>query len=151
MNKLFMNEAFKEAQKAFELKEIPIGAVIVKDNKIIARAHNVKEINNFVGDHAELIAIKKASLFLKNWRLDDCDIYITLEPCPMCASAIKQSRISNVYCALKNSDFNNEIIINQIFKADKNNKKVNFINNLDVEKGTEILQKFFKMKRNKNL
>ena len=93
----FMNEALKEAQKAYDKLEVPIGAVIVKDNKIIARGYNLKEEKQSTIKHAEIIAIEKASKKLGNWRLGDCEMYVTLEPCPMCAGAILNSRIKKVY------------------------------------------------------
>ena len=93
----FMKEAIKEAKKALLIDEVPIGCVIVKDNKIIARGHNVREIKNSPIGHAEIEAINKASRKLKSWRLEGCDIYITLEPCIMCSGAIIQSRIENIY------------------------------------------------------
>lgn len=92
-----MKEAIIEAKKAFLKEEVPVGAVIVKDNKIIARAHNLKETNEDITGHAEILALKGASNKLKNWRLSGCDMYVTLEPCPMCASAIVQSRIRRLY------------------------------------------------------
>ena len=89
-------------QKALELAEqteadIPVGAVIVKNGEIIASAFNTKENDNDVTSHAEILALRKASKILNNWRLEECDMYVTLEPCPMCAWAIMQSRIKNVY------------------------------------------------------
>ena len=93
----FMKEALKEARKAYEKLEVPVGAVIVKDNKIIARAHNLKETKQSTIRHAEIIAIEKASKKLNNWRLNNCEMYVTLEPCPMCAGAIINSRINKVY------------------------------------------------------
>ena len=150
MRKEFMDCAFDEAMKAFQNDEVPIGAVIVKNNEIIAKSHNSKEVNNCVLNHAELDVIEIASKKLNNWRLDGCDIYITLEPCPMCASAIKQARINNVYCALSNSDRKNGEIINLIFnQSDSLNKIVNFCNDLDPLKSKELLKKFFENKRNK--
>lgn len=149
MKKEFMDCAFDEAVKAFYDDEVPIGAVIVKDNEIIAKSHNSKEFNNCILNHAELNVIEIASKKLNNWRLDGCDIYITLEPCPMCASAIKQARISNVYSALANSDVKNMEIINLIFNySDSLNNSVNFYNNLDPLKSKELLKKFFENKRN---
>ena len=97
MDKKFMNAALKEADKAFTKDEVPIGAVIVKDNKIIARGYNQKENKNSPIKHAEIIAIEKACKKLNNWRLNDCDMYITLEPCSMCAGAIINSRIRKIY------------------------------------------------------
>lgn len=93
----YMNEALKEAKKAYDKLEIPVGAVIVKDGKIIARGYNVKEGKKDSSKHAEIIAIQKASKKLNAWRLNDCDMYVTLEPCPMCAGAIIQARIKKLY------------------------------------------------------
>lgn len=93
----FMKSALKEARKAFEKEEIPVGAVIVKDGKIIARAHNQKETSKKATGHAEILAIEKACKKLDSWRLLGCEMYVTLEPCPMCAGAIINSRISKIY------------------------------------------------------
>lgn len=93
----FMKEALKEAKKAYKKLEVPVGVVIVKDNKIIARGYNQKEMKNNPIKHAEIIAIEKACKKLNNWRLNDCEMYVTLEPCPMCAGAIINSRIKKVY------------------------------------------------------
>ena len=92
----FMKQAYNEALKAFKKDEVPVGAIIVKDDKIIARAHNLKENLNLTTAHAEIIAITKANKKLKSWHLDDCVMYVTLEPCSMCAGAIIQSRIKKV-------------------------------------------------------
>lgn len=149
MNLKYMDIAFKEAEKAYKRGEVPVGAVVVKNNKILAKAFNKKERTCCSIDHAEIIAIRKASKKLKNWRLDDCDIYVTLEPCPMCASAIKQARIKNVYSAISNRDVNNNILIKKIFEADNINSSVNFVNELAVEKSETLLQKFFVNRRKK--
>lgn len=95
--KYFMKEALKEAKKAYKKLEVPVGVVIVKDNEIIARGYNQKEMRNNPIKHAEIIAIEKACKKLNNWRLNDCEMYVTLEPCPMCAGAIINSRIKKVY------------------------------------------------------
>ena len=92
-----MKEALKEAKKAYKKLEIPVGAVIVKDGEIIARAHNVKEEKNDATKHAEILAIQKASKKLETWRLNDCEMYVTLEPCSMCAGAMIQARLKKVY------------------------------------------------------
>ncbi len=97
MEEKFMKEALKEAQKAFEKDEVPVGAVIVKDNKIIARAHNIKELKCDATNHAEILAIQKACKKLGAWRLENCDMYVTLEPCPMCTGALIQARIRTLY------------------------------------------------------
>ena len=147
MHEKFMKEALIEAKKSLEIDEVPIGAVIVKNDKILARAHNLKNQSNSSLAHAEIIAINIACKKLQNWRLNDCDIYITLEPCPMCASAIKQARIKNVFSACENSYTKNFDILNLIFKKDSTNSEVNFITNLDVEKTKKILSDFFKKQR----
>lgn len=92
----FMDEAIKEAKKALLKDEVPVGCVIVYDDKIIARGHNQKESKNCAVYHAEVNAIIEASKVLNNFRLNSCTMYVTLEPCPMCASLINQSRIKNV-------------------------------------------------------
>ena len=91
----FMQKAIEQAKKTE--KDVPVGAVIVKNNEIIAQTHNEKESDNDVTSHAEIVAIRKAEQILKNWRLEDCEMYVTLEPCPMCAWAILQSRIKTLY------------------------------------------------------
>lgn len=93
----FMKEALLEARKAYKKLEIPVGAIIVKDGEIIARAHNVKEEKKDTTKHAEILAIQRASKKLETWRLNDCEMYVTLEPCPMCAGAIIQSRLKKIY------------------------------------------------------
>ena len=92
-----MKQALKEAQKAYKKEEIPVGAVIVKENKIIARAYNRKEETGDTTKHAEILAIQKASKKLGTWRLNDCEMYVTLEPCSMCAGALIQARMKKVY------------------------------------------------------
>ena len=93
----YMEIALNEAKKALAKGEIPVGAVIVKDNIVIAKAHNTREESQDALAHAEVNAIKKACEYLNNWRLENCDMYVTMEPCPMCCGAILQSRIKNVY------------------------------------------------------
>lgn len=97
MNNKFLEEALLEAEKAAKAGEVPVGAVVVKDGKIIGRAHNKTEETHDPTAHAEILAIKEAAKDLDSWRLDDCDLYVTLEPCPMCAGAIINSRIKRVY------------------------------------------------------
>ena len=97
MQEEFMKEALKEAKKAYEKLEVPVGAVIVKDGEVIAKAYNQKETKYDTTKHAEILAIQKASRKLKAWRLLDCEMYVTLEPCSMCAGAIINSRIKKIY------------------------------------------------------
>ncbi|HIW57121.1 MAG TPA: nucleoside deaminase [Firmicutes bacterium] len=93
----FMNEAVKEAVKAYDCGDVPVGAVIVQNNKVIAAAHNRREADNDAAAHAEILAISTAGAVRGNWRLDDCDLYVTLEPCLMCCGAIREARIRRVY------------------------------------------------------
>ena len=149
MNYDFMDLAFVEAEKAFKVGEGPVGAVIVKNGKVIAAAYNQKEKKRCAIYHAEILAILKACKKLKSWRLDDCDMYVTLDPCPMCAGAIKQSRIKNVFSALPNADANNTFLIKEIFEKDRINSGVNFISDLSITKSETLLQKFFELQRKK--
>ncbi len=147
MNIKYMKIAFDEAKKAFDEDEVPVGAVIVKNGEIIARAHNKKEQQNCALYHAEILAIKEACKTVGNWRLNNCDLYVTLSPCPMCAGAIKQSRIKNVYSGLSNLDTSNLNIVRKIFISDDVNPTVNFIDNLYSEEVNMLLKKFFENKR----
>lgn len=148
MDLKYMNMAIEEAKVAFRENEVPVGCVIVKNNEILAKTHNMKEQLNSATKHAEILAIETASNKINNWRLDGCDVYITLEPCPMCASALKQARVSHIFCGLSNSDSKNYDIVLKILSADKNNASVPIINDLAVEKVNEIMQCFFRNRRN---
>ncbi|MBR3162621.1 MAG: tRNA adenosine(34) deaminase TadA [Clostridia bacterium] len=148
MQEKFMKEALKEAKKAYNKLEVPVGCIIVKDNKIIARAHNLKETKFDTTKHAEIIAIQKASKKLKSWRLLDCDMYVTLEPCSMCAGAIINSRISNLYIGTMDEKTGAAGSILNLFEDYTFNHKVNVekgILNKDCQK---ILKDFFKELRN---
>ena len=114
---------------------------------MIAKAYNKKEKYGCVTGHAEILAVEKASKKLNNWRLNGCDIYITLEPCPMCASAIKQSRINNVYYGLSNSDKNNCELINAIFSKDKINSSCNVYCGYFSSEIEYLMKKFFETRR----
>ena len=138
-----MIEALKEAKKAFELGEVPIGAVIVKDNKIISRAFNKKESSNLATSHAEILAINKACKKLNNWRLLDCTLYVTVEPCLMCCGAIIQSRIKKVVYGTSNEYYGAVESIDNTLK--KYNIEVE--NNILQNKCSYILKEFFKKRR----
>ena len=97
----FMKKALQEAKKAYNKLEVPVGCIIVKNGEIIAKAHNLKETKYDTTKHAEILAIQKASKKLQSWRLIDCEMYVTLEPCPMCAGAIINSRIKKIYYGAK--------------------------------------------------
>lgn len=145
----FMKEALKEAKKAYEKEEIPVGAIIVKDNKIIARAYNVKEEKKDTTKHAEIIAIQKASKKLESWRLTDCDIYVTLEPCSMCAGALIQSRIRKVYIGTMDKKTGACGSVLNLLEDYKFNHKVEVENGILEEECEKILKEFFKELRNK--
>ncbi|MEG0978193.1 MAG: nucleoside deaminase [Bacilli bacterium] len=147
MNEKYMEIALTEAKKAYLANEIPVGAVIVYKNKVIAQTHNLKNENNCILFHAELSAIKQASIYFNNWRLTDCSIYITLEPCPMCASAIKQARIKNVYYGVPSQNETNSEIVRKIFQNSDINSTVEVYGDILKEKCLKILQDFFKKKR----
>lgn len=100
----YFEEAIKEAIKAYKKGEIPVGAVIVKNDKVIAKAHNNRQFNHNVLGHAEINCILKAEKKIKDWRLNECDMYVTLEPCEMCNMFIKESRIKNVYYLMNKSN-----------------------------------------------
>lgn len=144
MQEFFMKEALKEAKKAYDKWEIPVGCVIVKDGKIVARGHNLKELRKDTTKHAEIIAIQKASKKLESWRLIDCDMYVTLEPCPMCAGAIINSRLRKVYIGAMDLKTGAAGSVLNLFEDYTFNHKV------DVEKGVMkdecemIIKSFFR-------
>ena len=143
----YMKEALKEAKKAELIDEVPIGCVIVKDDKIIARGHNQRETNQSPIGHAEIIAINKASKKLKSWRLEGCDIYVTLEPCIMCSGAIIQSRISKVYYGAfdpKGGALGSSI---NILEAKNINHHPEVISGVMQEECSKIITNYFKQKR----
>jgi tRNA(adenine34) deaminase len=146
MKEFYMKEAIEEANRALCLREVPVGAVIVKDNKIIARAHNLKETLKDPTAHAEVLAIRKACEVLNNWRLIGCEMYVTLEPCPMCASAISQARISKLYIGTFDPTAGGcGSVINVIDNGYLNYKvQVEWIYN---EECSKLLTNFFKEKR----
>lgn len=97
-----MKIAFKESEKAYKIDEIPVGAVVVRNGKVISKGYNMKEKYNDPTMHAEIIAIRKACKKLKDWRLNDCILYVTMEPCEMCLNVIFESRIKDIVCGIKN-------------------------------------------------
>ena len=140
----YMKSAIKEAQKAYEKLEIPVGAVIVKDGKIIARGHNIKEEKKDTTRHAEIIAIQKASKKLGNWRLSNCEMYVTLEPCSMCAGAIINSRISKVYIGTMDEKTGACGSVLNLLEDYKFNHKVDVEYGIMQQECEQIIKKFFK-------
>jgi len=141
-----MNKALDEAYEAYKLDEVPIGAVIVKDGQIVGKGYNRKEISLDTTNHAEIIAIKEASKNLKNWRLTDCTMYVTVEPCPMCAGAIVNSRIKklvigtmdpkggacgSLYNIVENDNLNHRVIVRRgVLEKECSNIMKNFFKKL---------------------
>ena len=143
----YMNIALHEAFKAYLKDEVPVGCIIVLNNKIIAKGHNLRESTKNIFNHAELIAIKKASKKLDNWRLDDATMYVTLFPCSMCASAILNSRIKRIVIGAPTTDQKVNEIGKLIFEGNNINPKILVIENVLKEECVNILSKFFKEKR----
>ena len=141
-----MEKATQQGYLAYSKEEIPVGAVIVKDGKIVSRAHNKREVNQIATHHAEIIAIEKACKKLKSWRLDNCDIYVTLEPCPMCAGAIINARIKNLFYAVADMDNGGHSRFNILSNA--LNHSTNCVHMQEFEnENKQLIQKFFKEKR----
>ena len=140
----YMKIALKEAEKAYNELEVPVGAIIVKDGKIIARAYNEKEKKHDTTKHAEILAIQKASKKLKSWRLNDCDMYVTLEPCSMCAGALIQSRIRKVYIGAMDEKTGSCGSVLNLLEDYKFNHKVEVEYNVCKEECERILKDFFK-------
>lgn len=143
----YMLEALKEASLAASEDEVPIGCVIVKDGEIIARAHNQRDKTNNPLGHAEVLAIKKASEILKDWQLVNCELYVTIEPCLMCAGAIIQSRIKRViYGApdLKGGAFGSSI---NVLDASNINHRPEIVKGILELECSQVIKDYFKSKR----
>ncbi|MBE5925387.1 MAG: nucleoside deaminase [Lachnospiraceae bacterium] len=140
----YMKEALKQAKKARDIEEVPIGCVIVYQDKIIGRGYNRRRVDKNTLSHAELNAIKKASKKMGDWRLDDCEMYVTLEPCQMCAGAIVQSRIKKVYIGCMNPKAGCAGSILNLLQVEKFNHQVEIIKGILEEECSSIMKEFFK-------
>lgn len=147
MDDLFMREALLEAQKAYELDETPIGAVIVYKDEIIARGYNRRNTDKNPLSHAEIIAINDAAKVIGDWRLEECTIYITLEPCPMCSGAIVQARIPRVVYGAKSpkAGFGGSII--NILQMEALNHRCDVTSGICEKESAELLKNYFKKMR----
>ncbi|WEG15057.1 tRNA adenosine(34) deaminase TadA [Pullulanibacillus sp. KACC 23026] len=143
----WMTLALEEAEKAKALGEVPIGAVIVKDGKYVASAYNLRETNQDPLAHAECLAIKKASERLGSWRLTDCNLYVTLEPCPMCAGAILQARLSKVIYGAQDPKAGCAGTLMNLLQDGRFNHETEVIRGVKEEACGAILSDFFKMIR----
>ena len=144
MQEYFMKQALKEAEKAYKKLEVPVGAVIVKDGTIIVRGYNQKETKKDTTKHAEIIAIQKASKKLGSWRLIDCEMYVTLEPCSMCAGAIINSRIKKIYIGTMDQKTGAVGSVLNLLEDYKFNHKVEIESGIMQKECEKILKDFFK-------
>lgn len=146
----YMNQCLTLAKKAYKKGEVPVGCIIVYDDVIIAKSYNQREKKNSCLAHAELLAIKQANKALKSWILENCTMYVTLEPCPMCAGAILQSRIKKVVYAAKEPKFGSMGSIIDLSSSEyKFNHKVEVVGGVLEEESSKLLKDFFKDLRNK--
>lgn len=139
-----MQQAIKQAQKAYKLGEIPIGAIIVLNGKIIAKAYNKRNKTKDATSHAEILAIKKACRVLNDWRLVDCEMFVTCVPCPMCAGAIINARVKKVYFGATND---NQMIFEEIVKNSSLNHSCDFEGGILQDRCARLLMTFFENKR----
>tara|TARA_A100001037_G_scaffold293938_1_gene311109 strand:- start:627 stop:1112 length:486 start_codon:yes stop_codon:yes gene_type:complete len=145
--KFWMKEAIRLAEKAYRDGEVPVGAIVVKDGKIIGRGHNQRERLNDPTAHAEILAITAAAGTLENWRLNNCDLYVTKEPCPMCAGAIINSRVSRLIFGAYDEQKGCCGSLYQLCGDLRLNSKTAVKGGVEEEKCTAILQEFFQSKR----
>ena len=150
MQEKFMREALKEAGKALAKEEVPVGAVIVKDGKIIARAHNIKESKKDSTCHAEILGIQKACKKIDSWRLLDCEMYVTLEPCSMCAGALINSRIKKLYIGTDDGKTGACGSVLNLLGDYKFNHKIEVEKYILKEECEVLLKDFFKFLRERN-
>lgn len=147
--KYFMNEAIKEALKAKDLDEVPIGAIVVKDNLIIGRGYNLRETSHDATTHAEMIAIQEANKNLLNWRLEDCEMFVTLEPCIMCSGAIQLSRLKKIYFGPTDPKGGAAGTLVNLLQDDRFNHQVEIETGVLEDECREVLTSFFKELREK--
>lgn len=143
----YMKMAMRLAKKAAQKDEVPVGCVIVKDGKVIARAHNMKEQKKCANYHAEIIAIEKACKYIGDWRLIGCDVYVTLEPCAMCSGALINARVDNIYFGAYDKKAGCLESVYSFMKDNKFNHKANTQGGILEQENIELLQEFFKNKR----
>ena len=145
----FMKEAIRQARKAYLLEEVPIGCVIVHDGKIIARGYNRRNTDKNTLSHAELIAIRKAAKKLGDWRLEECTMYVTLEPCQMCAGAMMQARLTEAVIGCMNPKAGCAGSVLNILEMDGFNHKVQVTRGVLEEECSQMMSQFFRELREK--
>lgn len=149
LHEKYMQAAIQEAKKAEEKEEVPIGAVIVKEGEIIARGHNLRELQNDPTAHAEMIAIRQAAARLKSWRLEECSLYVTLEPCPMCAGAIIQARLDRVVYGTTDPKAGCGGTLMNLLQEPRFNHQTEVISGVKQQECRQLLTQFFQRLRQK--
>lgn len=142
-----MEQALLEAQAAYDKDEVPVGAVVVLNSEIIGRGHNCRETTGDPTMHAEIVAIREAAQSLNSWRLEDCELYVTLEPCPMCAGAIIQSRIERVVFGAFDPKAGCAGTLYNLLTDTRFNHRTEVVPGVLEDKCAELLKRFFKGKR----
>ncbi len=145
-----MTAALYEARLALKEGEVPVGAVVVKDGEIIARAHNLRESDKDATAHAEMVAIRRACAYLGDWRLDGCDIYVTLEPCAMCSGAIRQARLRRLFFGAYDKSYGCVVSAAQYLDKPKGLSVPEYYCGIMEDECSKLLDDFFKDARNKD-
>jgi tRNA(adenine34) deaminase len=149
-DELYMEEALRSAQRALEAGEVPIGAIVVRENKIIARGHNLSVTTNDPTAHAEILALREAGTALANYRLIDCTLFVTIEPCPMCAGAVVHSRIRRLVYGAKDPKTGADGSVMQVLNHPAQNHQIEVQSGVLAGRSAELLQSFFRQRRSKN-
>lgn len=150
LHEKWMQEALLEAQKAAQLEEVPIGAVVVKDNQIIGRGHNIRELARLATGHAEIQAIQAANQTIEAWRLEGASLYVTLEPCPMCAGAIIMARLDKVIYAASDPKGGCAGSLMNLLAEDRFNHQPQVIQGVLAQESSQMMRNFFKDLRQRN-
>ena len=143
----FMSEALAEARKAFEKDEVPVGAVVVKDGEIIGRGHNLRESTADPTAHAEIVALREAAKKVGSWRLSGATVYVTLEPCPMCAGALILARVDRVVFGACDPKFGAVVSLMSLLSDERFNHRVEFRGGVLAEESLKLLREFFELRR----
>ena len=146
-DELYMEEALRSAQRALEAGEVPIGAIVVHEEKIIARTHNLSITNNDPTAHAEILALREAGAALGNYRLSDCTLFVTIEPCPMCAGALVHARVKRVVYGAKDPKTGADGSVMQVLNHPALNHRIEVQSGVLAGRCSELLQAFFRQRR----
>jgi len=143
----FMREALDEAKKAFEKDEVPVGAIVVKDGVVIGRGHNLRETLNDPTAHAEIVALREAARIIGNWRLEGTTVYVTLEPCPMCAGALVLARVERLVFGAYDPKAGAVVSLMGILSDERLNHQVEFVGGVLAQESLKLLRGFFRKRR----